>query len=126
MRPAVDFSLQFRGEDLQRRQQFSQLLILLFLWGFVRAARTAHQGGVSRDPLGRRPAWTRESGHLLAFEGFLHGIGNLLGFGLVGLRGGEHHHEKREQQRDEVRIGDQPAFVVLDVQVFSCRAIVIA
>src|ERR1035438_10679810 len=31
---------------------------------------------------------------------------------LVVLRGSEHHHEEREQQRHEIGIGYQPAFVV--------------
>jgi hypothetical protein len=37
---------------------------------------------------------------------------NYLGLGPVGLRRGEHHHKKREQQGDEIGIGHQPAFVV--------------
>ena len=50
--------------------------------------------------------------HFFAFNGFLHRIGNLLGFAFVSLRTGEHHHEEGEQQGDEVGIGYQPAFMI--------------
>ncbi len=39
-------------------------------------------------------------------------LGDLPCAGLVGLGGSEHDHEERKQQRDEIRIGDQPAFMV--------------
>ena len=47
------------------------------------------------------------------FQGLAHRFGDRLGFGLIALRGGEHHHEEREQQGDEIGIRDQPALVIL-------------
>ena len=43
---------------------------------------------------------------------FFHGFRDLFGPGLIGLRGREHHHEEREQKRDEIGVGDQPTFMI--------------
>jgi hypothetical protein len=44
------------------------------------------------------------------FQGIPHRCRYLLR--LVFLRSGEHHHEKGEQQRNEIGVGNQPPFVV--------------
>ena len=50
-----------------------------------------------------------------------HRVGDRFRFVLVRLRGGEHHHEKGEQQSDEIGVRDQPAFVILRLRRLPAR-----
>src|ERR1019366_9313269 len=76
------------------------------------------RGGVftQRRFLGFVPSPAQHGGNrraeLAMFERLPHRLGHILGLILVVLRGSEHHHEEGEQQRHEIGIGHQPAFVV--------------
>ena len=109
----LDLSLQGFCKVLHRRDQFC-LNVGILLFSFrLGTAGALHHGVAFASVVDCSTEYLPDSGgHAALLQSLLHRIGHLLGPGLIGLRGCEHDHEKREEQGYKVGVRNQPAFMV--------------